>query len=61
MAKEGKAVDAAQDAYWGAMQELAIAEANAESISNLITDTLDPETLIAQCDTKIALEKKLWQ
>lgn len=58
LAKEGKAVDAAQDAYWGAMQELAIAEANAESISNLITDTLDPETLIAQCDTKIALEKE---
>lgn len=58
LAKEGKAVDAAQDAYWGAMQELAIAEANAESISNLITDTLDPETLIAQCDTQIALEKE---
>lgn len=58
LAKEGKAVDAAQDAYWGAMQELAIAEANAESISNLIADTLDPETLIAQCDTKIALEKE---
>lgn len=58
LAKEGKAVDAAQDAYWGAMQELAIAEANAESISNLIADTLDPETLIAQCDTQIALEKE---
>lgn len=58
LAKEGKAVDAAQDAYWGAMQELAIAEANAESISNLIANTLDPETLIAQCDTKIALEKE---
>lgn len=58
LAKEGKAKDAAKDAYWGAMQELAIAEANAESISNLITDTLDPETLIAQCDTKIALEKE---
>lgn len=58
LAKEGKAVDAAQDAYWGAMQELAIAEANAESISNLIANTLDPETLIAQCDTQIALEKE---
>lgn len=58
LAKEGKAKDAAQDAYWGAMQELAIAEANAESISNLIADTLDPETLIAQCDTQIALEKE---
>lgn len=58
LAKEGKAVDAAQDAYWGAMQELAIAEANAESISNLITNTLDPETLIAQCDTQIAWEKE---
>lgn len=58
LAKEGKAKDAAQDAYWGAMQELAIAEANAESISNLIANTLDPETLIAQCDTKIALEKE---
>lgn len=58
LAKEGKAVDAAQDAYWGAMQELAIAEANAESITNLIANTLDPETLIAQCDTQIALEKE---
>lgn len=58
LAKEGKAKDAAQDAYWGAMQELAIAEANAESISNLIANTLDPETLIAQCDTQIALEKE---
>lgn len=58
LAKEGKAVDAAQDAYWGAMQELAIAEANVESISNLIANTMDPETLIAECDTKIALEKE---
>lgn len=58
LAKEGKAKDAAKDAYWGAMQELAIAEANAESISNLIANTLDPETLIAQCDTQIALEKE---
>lgn len=58
LAKEGKAVDAAQDSYWGAMQELAIAEANVESISNLIANTMDPETLIAECDTKIALEKE---
>lgn len=58
LAKEGKAKDAAKDAYWSAMQELAIAEANAESISNLIANTLDPETLIAQCDTQIALEKE---
>lgn len=58
LAKEGKAVDAAKDAYWSAMQELAIAEANLESINNLIANTLDPETLIAQCDTKIALEKE---
>lgn len=58
LAKEGKAKDAAKDAYWSAMQELAIAEANAESITNLIANTLDPETLIAQCDTKIALEKE---
>lgn len=58
MAKEGKAKDAAKDAYWSAMQELAIAEANLESITNLIANTLDPETLIAQCDTQIALEKE---
>ena len=58
LAKEGKAKDAAEDAYWSAMQELAIAEANVESISNLITNTMDPETLIAECDTKIALEKE---
>lgn len=58
LAKEGKAVDAAKDAYWSAMQELAIAEANLESITNLIANTLDPETLIAQCDTQIALEKE---
>lgn len=58
LAKEGKAKDAAKDAYWSAMQELAIAEANAESITNLIANTLDPETLIAQCDTQIALEKE---
>lgn len=58
LAKEGKAKDAAKDAYWSAMQELAIAEANLESINNLIANTLDPETLIAQCDTKIALEKE---
>lgn len=58
LAKEGKAKDAAKDAYWSAMQELAIAEANLESITNLIADTLDPETLIAQCDTQIALEKE---
>lgn len=58
LAKEGKAKDAAKDAYWSAMQELAIAEANLESITNLIANTLDPETLIAQCDTQIALEKE---
>ena len=58
LAKEGKAKDAAEDAYWSAMQELAIAEANVESISNLIANTMDPETLIAECDTKIALEKE---
>lgn len=58
LAKEGKAVDAAKDAYWDAMQELAIAEANVESINNLIADTMDPETLIADCDTQIALEKE---
>ena len=58
LAKEGKAKDAAKDAYRSAMQELAIAEANLESIDNLIANTLDPETLIAQCDTQIALEKE---